>query len=478
MTRKTAAVVLLAVLGLLLIGTGLSLRLLRAGLRTARVATEERLQAIGQTAALSLEHGPDDPDELADLLGALCRDNQIEDAYLLSPMLRPVAVGRPAQGPEPFVDLLRIDPDRAMQAVSGKPQVGFAYRLDSLGRAAAEVLAGYFPVRGKKGQIGSHHLADENGTRILVLEAGPAFSVAPARLLAAAFGAIFVAAALAVLCIGTLLFGLRVAERERLLYGRAERGAAISQMAAMLAHEIRNPLGTIRAGAELLREGRPGQSNQNGRPGQHGQDDQDGEILADILSEVGRLTALCGEFLTLSRDPPLCLSEVDVAALCDDLCEQVRRRVREKAGLAPRPDDAPVTRVQRDGAPTATITADAGKLHQALLNLALNAIEAQGGVGLLRLSVRSVHRGGVEVLIRDDGPGVDEGLSRRLFEPFATGKSGGTGLGLVISRRIAERHGGSLALLPTPAGERGACFSLTLPRRPPGSGIEQTERQE
>ena len=154
MTRKTAAVVLLAVLGLLLIGTGLSLRLLRAGLRTARVATEERLQAIGQTAALSLEHGPDDPGELADLLGALCRDNQIEDAYLLSPTLRPVAVGRPGQGTEPFVDLLRIDPDRAMHAVSGKPQVGFAYRLDFIGTADAEVLAGYFPVLGKKGHIG------------------------------------------------------------------------------------------------------------------------------------------------------------------------------------------------------------------------------------------------------------------------------------------------------------------------------------
>src|SRR2546430_978552 len=117
MKRRSAVLLLLCVAGLLLVGVGLSFRLLRAGVETARAVTAERLMGIGLTAARGLSLGAGEG-----LLPSLCRDSQLEDAYLLDRSLRPLRQGG--------ISLLRIDPDRALAALSGRPSVGPAYRLE------------------------------------------------------------------------------------------------------------------------------------------------------------------------------------------------------------------------------------------------------------------------------------------------------------------------------------------------------------
>ena len=124
MKPRTAALLLLSIAGLLLVGVGLSVRLLRAGLHTAGLATEQRLRAIGLTTAQALALGSP-----PSLLAAVARQNDLEAAYLLDAALQPL----PTPGANNLaVSLLRIDPDRALRALHGEPSVGPAYHLEGI----------------------------------------------------------------------------------------------------------------------------------------------------------------------------------------------------------------------------------------------------------------------------------------------------------------------------------------------------------
>lgn len=446
MRPRTAALLLLSVAGLFLVGVGLSIRLLRAGLNTARLETEQRLKAIGLTAAQALAQG-----SAPAFLEAVARDNDLEAAYLLDATLRPLLSGGKTGL---SVNLLRIDPDRALRALSGEPSVAAAYILEAtdapiaglwtqkravLGNGGLDdstVLAGYFPI------------AIENGTRrLLVLEAGQAFVALPAQLRATAWAAGATAFGLSALCALLIFAALRSATREQRLRQEAERGELLRELAAMVAHELRNPLGTIRAGAELLRE-------QAANP----------DLVADILAEVTRLSTLATQFLQFSRDPPLSVAPIDLGALCDELCARLRREYPHAAGL----------RICREGDESVPLAGDADRLRQVLYNLAQNAVQAMKECGELHISACRGKGGGVEVRVRDTGPGVSSEAKQALFVPFRTTKPSGTGLGLLISRRIVEKHGGSLSLLDTPvenesepAAGPGACFVVRLPPAPP-----------
>ncbi|MFO0654030.1 MAG: hypothetical protein U0787_03020 [Polyangia bacterium] len=118
MKRSTVVLLLLSIVSLLLTGLGLSYRLLRLGLEAAQTSTEQRLGAIGMTLAEALRRGSD-----TTLLGPVAHDSQLEAAYLLDQSLRPVE-------DKHTVSLLRVDPDRALRALRGQPQVGLAYRLE------------------------------------------------------------------------------------------------------------------------------------------------------------------------------------------------------------------------------------------------------------------------------------------------------------------------------------------------------------
>ena len=157
-----------------------------------------------------------------------------------------------------------------------------------------------------------------------------------------------------------------------------------------------------------------------------------------------RLRKLTDDFLDLSSDRPLAGLDLEVTSFLDDAA----RAGRAATGLDIEVSAGPGLHIQGDG----------GRLRQVFLNLVSNAARA----GAHRVRFQAAAEGArVRVEIADDGPGIPEAIRPRLFEPFATTREDGNGLGLAVSRRIVERHGGSLALLATGPG---ATFRIELPR--------------
>lgn len=375
---------------------------------------EERLRGAGETAALLLG----DVDPAAARLRAIMDANRLEGAYVVSPAL--VILGD-ATGPSgDRADLLRVDAARVEAALRGEATVGRGYAVGDV-----QVETAYFPVPGKDGRPRA----------VLALEAGEAFSAARVRL-RRALGVGVALSALGALALALAAAGWARSERQRREAGaRAARGDALARMAAAVAHEIRNPLGIIRAAVELLRE-RAGATL--------GPRDREG--LEDVLGEVARLRRLTQDFLELSAEPALHPEPVDLAGLAAEAA-------RGSAALHP---ELAVTVAVGEGLPP--VKADPARLRQVLSNLLANAAEA----GAHAVEIRGdVADGEVRLAIRDDGPGIAPAVRDRLFEAFASARDGGTGLGLAVSRRLVERHGGSLALA---AGGLGTTFEIRLPR--------------
>ncbi|MCX7013606.1 MAG: ATP-binding protein [Candidatus Sumerlaeota bacterium] len=219
---------------------------------------------------------------------------------------------------------------------------------------------------------------------------------------------------------------------------RSERLAALGEMASSVAHEIKNPLSAIRGAAQALLQ----------RP----QDEGRAELAAIIAQETNRLDALVNEFLAFSQETRLDLAPTRV----DDLVAKTLRLCRMRADFW----EIETTADAADGLPA--ILADEEKLHQALLNLIGNAAEALSGRGAI--AVRAAREGDwIVVEVSDDGPGVSEEVRARLFEPFFTTKPRGVGLGLAISRKIVEAHGGRLDYRPQAPPARGSVFTMRLP---------------
>jgi signal transduction histidine kinase len=223
-------------------------------------------------------------------------------------------------------------------------------------------------------------------------------------------------------------------ERETL---RAEQMALVAQVATGVAHEIRNPLTSIKM---LI------QANQ-----EDGDDEPlSPEDLQIIEGEIRRMERCLQIFLDYARPPKPDRKHVDLASLTQQTLALVEGRARrQKVALRFEPSPGPF-RVEADG----------GQIHQLLLNLALNALDVMPQGGTLEIVLRKCDDS-VELAVVDTGPGITPLMRGRLFQPFATSKETGVGLGLVISRRIAEDHGGSLT--EQGPAEGGACFVLRLP---------------
>ena len=266
---------------------------------------------------------------------------------------------------------------------------------------------------------------------------GPALLHASAVLLATHAHPVTTGAVLSIVFCAVGLWALRVQEGARLAYGRAERLATTAQLAAIVAHEVRNPLQTIRAGVELLGE-------------RHPDDARGKELSLEILEEVDRLNRLTQDFLLLAREAPLHRAPVDLRGLLYDVAGRGGRRL----------PDVQVEVSVAEGLPS--IAGDADALRRVFANLVQNAAQASGGRGRVRLAAEAAP-GGVAIRVVDDGPGVSDAVRARLFEPWSSSREGGTGLGLSLSRSIVERHGGKLSLEAT---ARGATFRVLLRSEP------------
>jgi signal transduction histidine kinase len=218
---------------------------------------------------------------------------------------------------------------------------------------------------------------------------------------------------------------------------RQTRMAAIGQIAAAVAHEIRNPLSALSTCVQLLRRDLPAGS-------------EDAELIQIIQTESRRLNEIVSDFLTFGRPRP---PRWEAVAMADVIQEAIALLQRD-----PRCSPAIAFDLMFD--PTLpTVAADRDQLHQVFWNLCLNAVQAMGPEGKLRVETRQAD-GRAVIRIEDTGPGIPAAVRSRIFDPFYTTKAGGVGLGLAIVRRIVEDHGGDIAV--EPSQERGTCFTLTV----------------
>jgi signal transduction histidine kinase len=217
-----------------------------------------------------------------------------------------------------------------------------------------------------------------------------------------------------------------------------EKLAALGQLAAAIAHEVRNPLGVIRSAAQGLSEGLAS-------------DDADGRRACSfITAEIDRLTNVVSSLLAFARPPRIDAQPVTVDALLQ------RARLLAGAELGNKP-----VQLRCDEPPhLPPVRADADLLCQVLLGLVVNAVEATPAGSEVRIDACAA-ADGVEIAVSDRGPGVAPELRERIFDPFFTTRPRGTGLGLAIAKQIVEAHGGRIQV-----GERaggGARFAVYLP---------------
>jgi two-component system sensor histidine kinase HydH len=222
----------------------------------------------------------------------------------------------------------------------------------------------------------------------------------------------------------------------------AERLATIGQFAAGIGHELRNPLGIVESSAFLLQQNLKRLGVEDANVSKH---------LTKITNEVHRATKTISDLLELARNRPLQKRTVRAAVMLADAIT---------AASLPG-----AVEVQVDLPPSFTIWADPDQLGRVFANLLLNASQAMGERGQV---VVSGGQAGAETWMRvlDDGPGIPAELRGRVFEALFTTKAKGTGLGLALCRRIAEAHGGSIALEPS---ARGASFLVSLPTEESGT---------
>ncbi len=247
-------------------------------------------------------------------------------------------------------------------------------------------------------------------------------------------------------------FRLREADIER-LHTRAERLEAVAEMSASLAHEIKNPLASIRSAAELLAK-------------VPGADDDTRTLTRLVQRESDRLSRLLSEFLDFARTGVTSLRRLDIV--------EIGRHAAALVGAHP---DRPEGVTIRELFPVSplVVVGDDDLLHRAIFNLLLNAVQASPPGGEVRLeAVELAHhqlppqaehfsRGAVMLRISDQGRGIPDSIKERLFEPFVTTKAGGSGLGLSIVHRAVEAHHGFI-LVDTPDQQSGTRFTVILPK--------------
>ena len=393
--------------------------------RTSRVLEKElgdRLQAVATTLAAVLGGRYDSPGTVA-LLSDVMRSNNLFNLFVVDESLAYVANAR--------------DPDLAGE------------KAPAVEADAAEVLAAFAgaPTQTRLYAAGPYYLksafaplADSSGaiSAVLGVEADARFF----STLTGFRNSLLLINGLSLFAIvAVVLVSASLARRALVLEqaaGRAATMALLGQMSAAMAHDIRNPLGIIRASAERLKK----------------RFNTEGDATFDyIIEEVDRLDRVVSSYLSLGvtrpgEAGPLDVADVVAGVLKDVEHETVRSRIAVETELAGLP----------------TVEANRVELRQVFLNLVLNAVQAQPQGGAIRITGRREKRSGrdwLAVQVSDQGPGIRPGDLARVFEPFYTTKEKGSGLGLFSVKRIVEAHKGRVAIDSAPGS--GTTVEVRLP---------------
>jgi signal transduction histidine kinase len=226
-------------------------------------------------------------------------------------------------------------------------------------------------------------------------------------------------------------------EETQLHLERSHKLSLIGQMAAGVAHEIKNPLASIKGAVEIM-------------GGDQASDAEKKEFQGIVIKEIKRIDAAVAEFLDYARPREIKMQDVNLSEIVRRSCRQLENQI-EKASL----------KLSLNIAENVRISADAEKIHQALLNLTLNAIEASSAGGEIKIELRP-SQAEVILTVADNGSGISESDKDKIFDPFFTTKAGGSGLGLPIVKSIIERHNGRIELESQPG--RGTKVLIRFPR--------------
>jgi two-component system NtrC family sensor kinase len=235
---------------------------------------------------------------------------------------------------------------------------------------------------------------------------------------------------------------------------KSEKLVSLGRLATGVAHEIRNPLNSMKVAAEILNTKQPTQEEVN-------------ELVDLISGEIAHLDDFVTDFLTYARQPPLNYTGIDVNQLVTDTVDAVtprmaKKEIRVEMDLYPR---LPVTRM------------DPFQMERALMNLVVNAIDAMPGGGRLKIATfhkhpdtRNSNPSFIQIVVCDTGVGLETDQIDRVFDPFYTTKDHGTGLGLSLTKSIVEAHGGSVTLEEN--ADSGVTARIYLPERLSDKGKE------
>lgn len=223
---------------------------------------------------------------------------------------------------------------------------------------------------------------------------------------------------------------------------RSERLAALGQLSAGLAHELRNPLGTIKASAEMLARGVSGGAT----------NEVAAEIAGFIISEADRTNSLVSRFLDFARPLQLKPETASLSDVIDRAVAEARREATERK----------VSIYRNDSPDLRPFAMDAELMQRVLVNLLLNAVQASPEGGAVTIKTRGAN-GNAEIDVIDRGCGVEPKMAETIFNPFVTTKPTGTGLGLAIVSKIVDEHGGKVVFESAPG--QGTVFRVLLPLR-------------
>jgi len=229
--------------------------------------------------------------------------------------------------------------------------------------------------------------------------------------------------------------------RHRRELKRSEQLAAVGELAASIAHEVRNPLAGMKGALEVLRDELAVKPSNL-------------EIVDELLAQIARLEGLVKDLLTFARPSAVAPREFDLHELLDRLLKLYKDQA-DAAGIT-------IHRIYGPG--TGKVTADPQQMEQVVFNLLHNAIQAMEEGGTLTVTTQKSAPGSISIAFRDTGHGVAPADLDRIFQPFFTTKHRGSGLGLPIVRKIIEAHGGSIEIESEPG--HGTVATLLLPDSP------------